>query len=230
MKFNNMDSESHINRRERKKLETRQKITKIAMYLFKKQGFGFTTMEQIAEEVDISKATLYNYFPVKESIISEYWQNNVKDLKYHLLKMIQLMPDTSSRIEKTFARAANELFKSKQDIYKVYLNHWLRNFNNPSVSVRKESGFEDIFSMILKLGQQSGDIRKDLPLEIMVKHLEFMFLTACINWLSDPKLFSLEKTLNHTVLLFLDGAGTGARSKKTKIKSDGKDASQGSLL
>jgi AcrR family transcriptional regulator len=225
-----MDTLSNITRRERKKLETKQKITKIAMYLFKKQGFNSTTMEQIAEEVDISKATLYNYFPVKESIISDYWQNNVKDIKYHLLKMIQLMPDTSSRIEKTFTKAATELFKSKQDIYKVYLNHWLKSFNNPSVSKRMESGFEDIFTMIIKLGQQSGDIRKDLPLELLVKHLEFMFLTACINWLSDPKLFPLEKTLHNTVLLFIDGAGTGARAKKIKSKTDGKDSSQGSLL
>ena len=225
-----MDNISNINRRERKKLETRQKITKIAMYLFKKQGFDSTTMEQIAEEVDISKASLYNYFPVKETIISDYWQNNVRDLKYHLLKMIQLMPDTSSRIEKTFSKAATELFKSKQDIYKVYLNHWLRNFNNPSISARMESGFEDIFTMIIKLGQQSGDIRKDLPLELLIKHLEFMFLTACINWLSDPKLFPLEKTLNQTVLLFIDGAGTGARIRKIKTISSGKDSSQGSLL
>ena len=225
-----MDNISNINRRERKKLETRQKITKIAMYLFKKQGFDSTTMEQIAEEVDISKATLYNYFPVKETIISDYWQNNVRDLKYHLLKMIQLMPNTSSRIEKTFSKAATELFKSKQDIYKVYLNHWLRNFNNPSISARMESGFEDIFTMIIKLGQQSGDIRKDLPLELLIKHLEFMFLTACINWLSDPKLFPLEKTLNQTVLLFIDGAGTGARIRKIKTISSGKDSSQGSLL
>jgi len=225
-----MDTISNISRRERKKLETKHKITKIAMYLFKKQGFDSTTMEQISEEVDISKATLYNYFPVKEAIISDYWQSNVQDLKYNLLKMIQLMPDTSSRIHKTFNKAANELFKSKQDIYRVYLNHWLKNFNNPSVSSRMESGFEDIFTMIIKLGQQAGDIRKDLPLELLVKHLEFMFLSACINWLSDPKLFPLERTLNHTVHLFVDGAGTGTRIRKNKSKTDVKDSSQGYLL
>ena len=45
------------------------------------------TMDQIAEEVDISKGTLYNYFPFKESIISEYWQKSVWELKFHLLQM-----------------------------------------------------------------------------------------------------------------------------------------------
>jgi AcrR family transcriptional regulator len=223
-----MESISDVTRRERKKQETRQKIVKIAMYFFLKQGFDSTTMEQIAEEVDISKATLYNYFPVKEAIISEYWQNNVKEIKLQILKMIQLLPDTKSRVQKTFNKAATELFKSKQDIYKIYLSYWLRNLNNPSLNERLRSGFEDIFTMIIKLGQQSGDIRRDTDVELLVKYLEVIFLTACINWLSDPKLFPLEKTLTQTVSLFIEGAGSGSRKSKSKI--DGKDSAQGSLL
>ena len=223
-----MDSASTLNRRERKKQETKQKITKIAMYLFRKQGYDSTTMEQISEEVDISKATLYNYFPVKESIISSAWQANVKDLKLHILEMIQLLPDTKSRIQKTFTKAATELFKSKQDIYKIYLSYWLSNLNNPALHDRLQSGFEDIFSMIIKLGQQAGDIRKDISVELLSKQLEINYLTACISWLSEPKLFPLEKTLTQTVSLFVDGAGTGSR--KTKTRADGKDFSQGSLL
>ena len=223
-----MESIPGTNRRERKKQETRQKITKIAMYFFRKQGFDSTTMEQIADEVDISKATLYNYFPVKEAIISEYWQNNVKELKLQILELIQLLPDTKSRVQKTFTKAANELFKSKEDIYKIYLSYWLRNLNNPALSERLRSGFEDIFTMIVKLGQQSGDVRKDMAVELLVKYLEVIFLSACINWLTDPKLFPLEKTLTQTVSLFIEGAGSGIRKSKSKI--DGGDSAQGSLL
>lgn len=217
-----------INRRERKKQETRQKITKIAMYLFRKQGYDATTMEQIAEDVDISKATLYNYFPVKESIISAAWQDNVKDLKLHILEMIQLLPDTASRIQKTFTKAAAELFKSKQDIYKIYLNYWLSNLNNPALYQQLRSGFEDIFIMIIKLGQQAGDIRKDISVELLARQLEINFLSACISWLNEPKLFPLEKTLMQTVALFVEGAGTGSRRTRTRI--DDTDFSQGSLL
>ncbi len=223
-----MESISAGNRRERKKQETKQKIVKMAMYFFRKQGFDSTTMEQIADEVDISKATLYNYFPVKESIISEYWQNNVKELKLQILQLIQLLPDTRSRLSKTFTKAATELFRSKEDIYKIYLSYWLRNLNNPSLNERLRSGFEDIFTMIIKLGQQSGDIRKDLSVDFLVKYLEVIFLTSCINWLSDPKLFPLEKTLTETVSLFIEGAGL--ESRKSKNKMDSKDQAQGTLL
>lgn len=223
-----MESISGGNRRERKKQETKQRIIKIAMYFFRKHGFDATTMEQIAHEVDISKATLYNYFPVKESIISEYWQNNVKEIKLQILQMIQLLPDTRSRIQKTFSKAATELFQSKEDIYKIYLSYWLRNLNNPSLNERLQSGFDDIFSMIIKLGQQSGDVRKDMSVVFLVKYLEVIFLTACINWLSDPKLFPLEKSLSQTVSLFIEGIGIGSRKSKNKI--DEKDSDQGSLL
>lgn len=216
------------NRRSRKKQDTRQKIVKIAMYFFRKQGFDSTTMEQIADEVDISKATLYNYFPVKESIISDYWQNNIKEFKYQILEMIQLLPDTRSRVQKTFTKAAAELFKSKEDIYKIYLSYWLRNLNNPSSEERLRSGFEDIFAMIIKLGQHAGDVRKDMSVDLLVKYLEVLFLTVCLNWLSDPKLFPLEATLTNTVSLFIEGAGSGSRKSKTKV--DGDDSTQGRLL
>jgi len=215
-------------RRERKKQDTRQKIVKIAMYFFRKQGFDSTTMEQIANEVDISKATLYNYFPVKESIISDYWQNNIKEFKYQILEMIQLLPDTRSRVQKTFTKAAAELFKSKEDIYKIYLSYWLRNLNNPSAEERLRSGFEDIFAMIIKLGQHAGDVRKDMSVDLLVKYLEVLFLTVCLNWLSDPKLFPLEATLMNTVSLFIEGAGSGGR--KGKAKAEGDDSAQGRLL
>jgi len=227
-----MDSPISLNRRQRKKQETKQKIVKVAMYLFKNNGYEATTMDQLAEEVDISKGTLYNYFPFKESIICEYWQKSVWDLKFHLLQMIQLLPDTKTRLLKTFHKAALELFKSKQDIYRIYLSYWFKNLNNPSLKESLESGFEDVFTMIIKLGQHSGEIRKDISIEYLVKHLEVTFLSACMNWLADPKLFPLETNLDNTASLFVDGAGVGSRKAKSKTpdKSTKGDSAQEKLL
>ncbi len=226
------DGKLTVSRRERKKKETKQKIIKMAMYLFKNNGYDATTMDRIADEVDIAKGTLYNYFPFKESIICEYWHKSVWDLKFQLLQMIQLLPDTKTRLLKTFHKSASELFKSKQDIYRIYLSYWFKNLNNPSLDEKLESGFEDVFSMIIKLGQHSGEIRKDIPIEYFVKHLEVTFLTACMNWLSDPKMFPLEKNLEYSSSLFVDGAGTGSRRPKASSPSKGSkgDSPQGRLL
>jgi len=220
-----------LSRRDRKKHETKQKIVKVAMYLFRTQGYEKTTMEQIAEEVDVSKGTLYNYFPVKESIISSSWQEGIKEIKLQILELIQLLPDTKSRLMKTFNKAATEMFRSKQDIYKIYLNYWLSNLSNQALDEKLKSGLEDIFIMIIKLGIQSGDIRKDIHIELMARQLELMFLNACISWLSDPKAFPLEQSLANTASMFTEGAGpVRRRAKSNPDKGEDKGPSQGTLL
>ncbi|ATY11471.1 transcriptional regulator [Amycolatopsis sp. AA4] len=50
-------------RRERRKLETRRKLDEVALRLFLKHGYDGVTVAQIAEEADISVATLFAHVP-----------------------------------------------------------------------------------------------------------------------------------------------------------------------
>ncbi|MGW3288469.1 TetR/AcrR family transcriptional regulator [Streptomyces sp. NPDC001002] len=54
--------------RERKKRETRQRISDIATGLFVERGFMDVTIAEIAEAADVSVNTVYNYFPAKEDL------------------------------------------------------------------------------------------------------------------------------------------------------------------
>ncbi|WP_134734205.1 TetR/AcrR family transcriptional regulator [Amycolatopsis nivea] len=50
-------------RRERRKLETRRRLDEVALRLFLKHGYDGVTVAQIAEEADISVATLFAHVP-----------------------------------------------------------------------------------------------------------------------------------------------------------------------
>ncbi|MEV0254337.1 TetR/AcrR family transcriptional regulator [Streptomyces sp. NPDC050732] len=54
--------------RERKKRQTKQRISDIATGLFLERGFGAVTIAEIAEAADVSANTVYNYFPAKEDL------------------------------------------------------------------------------------------------------------------------------------------------------------------
>ncbi|MER5216357.1 TetR/AcrR family transcriptional regulator [Streptomyces sp. NPDC002838] len=54
--------------RERKKRETRQRISDIATGLFLEHGFMTVTIADVAEAADVSVNTVYNYFPAKEDL------------------------------------------------------------------------------------------------------------------------------------------------------------------
>ena len=55
-------------RRERKKRETRQRISDIATGLMMDRGFDAVTIAEIAEAADVSVNTVYNHFPAKEDL------------------------------------------------------------------------------------------------------------------------------------------------------------------
>ena len=60
-----------IGLRERKKLKTRALLQREAMRLFLEKGYDETTVEDIAEAVEISPSTFFNYFPSKEAVVFE---------------------------------------------------------------------------------------------------------------------------------------------------------------
>jgi AcrR family transcriptional regulator len=57
--------------RERKKLRTRRALADAAMRLFADHGFDKTTLEELAEEAEVSKSTFFRFFPAKEAAAIE---------------------------------------------------------------------------------------------------------------------------------------------------------------
>lgn len=63
------DTPAPPTRRDRRKAQTRQRISDVATALFVQYGFDQVTVGQIAEAADVSKVTVFNHFPRKEDML-----------------------------------------------------------------------------------------------------------------------------------------------------------------
>jgi len=69
--------------RDRKKLQLRETLVDTAIRLFEERGIDGTSIDDIAEATDVSRATVFNYFPYKEAILVEIGARLVSDIAAH---------------------------------------------------------------------------------------------------------------------------------------------------
>lgn len=55
--------------------DTRQRIQDVALELFAEQGYEKTSLREIAERLDVTKAALYYHFKTKEDIVVSLFEN-----------------------------------------------------------------------------------------------------------------------------------------------------------
>jgi AcrR family transcriptional regulator len=63
---------STLSLRQKQKQQTRQEITRVAFELFGRHGFEKVSVDAICEAVGISRATFFNYFKQKESVLADF--------------------------------------------------------------------------------------------------------------------------------------------------------------
>lgn len=196
------------NRYERKKEETRQKIIDVGINLFSRQGVDSTTMEQIAEEADIARKTLYNHFPIKEAIIIEYLQRFVQKRVPEIARLVQEYTDTRSRLLAVLNLTIEwtKQLKMTKDIFRVYLSYQIQKVMMASHEEIQRSGAHDFLGEIIRLGQELGEIRRDLPFEVLVSQADNIRASAGMRWLIDPERFAAQDYIEKSVDLFLFGA------------------------
>ncbi len=64
--------------RERKKDRTRSTITRVALELFARDGFHATTINDIAEAAEVAPRTVSTYFPSKEGIVFDVYEDAIE--------------------------------------------------------------------------------------------------------------------------------------------------------
>lgn len=174
------------------------------MSLIREQGYDATTMEQIAETADIAKGTLYNYFPVKEAIVSEFIRRTSVAKNRERLAQLPALPDTRSRMMMVYGELMVGV-RAQKEIFEKYFVYQMQRLVSFAENDQPKSGLPLIGSEIVRLGQQSGELRGDVTAHVLEDMFEAYFVEVVKQFYKNPENFDDQAVIAQLVDLFLTG-------------------------
>jgi AcrR family transcriptional regulator len=91
--------------KQRRRGNTRQRIQDVALELFAEQGYEKTSLREIAERLEVTKAALYYHFKTKEEIIVSLFEDLTQPIE-DLIEWVSGSRTHSRRSRRSYAATA----------------------------------------------------------------------------------------------------------------------------
>jgi len=133
--------------RERKKQRTRRALADAALRLFTEQGYDATTLEEVADQADVSKSTFFRFFPAKEAAAieaeAELWSAYLDALGAHELAgevlevLRQTLAEALARLEPSWDERflATRRLVATEPALLGYLDHYRAGVKNELIAL-----------------------------------------------------------------------------------------------
>lgn len=167
--------------------ETVQKILNVAYELFSKKGYEQTSIQDIVENLGMSKGAIYHHFKSKEEILNQICENNYNCMDWFTALLEDKNHNALEKLRQVFSFQLGDTEKRKVDKMAAAM------FRNPKVVYDElHASVNQIAPMLTELieeGNRDGSLHVEHPLEAA----QVMMLLA--NFWINPILFPVDKKL-----------------------------------
>jgi len=173
-------------RRERRKLEVRERILAAARALFAKQGFEATTVDEIAQSADVAPATFFNHFQSKQALLGLMAGEVFETL--HAMTAQHLEGPGSSVVKlRRFVASTTESIASSRGVARDVFLEFLRSDATPGEPHPYLDRLIGPFVALVAEGQAAGELRRDHEAAFLARMAVGMMNSEITSWLADPE-------------------------------------------
>jgi len=148
----------------------RQRIVEAARAHFFSHGFRSVTMDDLAEELGISKKTLYAHFPGKIELLEAVLADKFAGVEAKLKEATHSTPhDFPATLHALLANTQRELDEIKPPFVRDMRQKAPQVFK--VIERRRAALIERSFGSLFLEGQRSGMVRKDVPVRLITEIL-----------------------------------------------------------
>jgi AcrR family transcriptional regulator len=192
--------------RERKKAATRERIYLAALDLFRRKGFGPTTVDEVAAAADVSRGTFFNYFPSKESLLYDLGERMALEAGWAASAALHdpLLP-TRRKLSQLLQRLA-EPVQADPALARAALFELLK---APAAIVADpyRKLLQASLTDLLAEGQRCGEVVATLDAALLGSALAGAYLQQLFEWCAARETYPLAERLDQILSVLWDGLG-----------------------
>ena len=149
-------------RRQRRSVETRERLFHAALKLFGQKGFADTTVEDITEAADVGKGTFFNYFPSKDHLLLAFGEMQLGKLESAIALARSSGEPMPEFLRSLGVRMTQEPTRNPA-IIRALLQAYLSTTPVRAAMMDLQRRVQALHTQMIQLGQDRGEIRNDLP-------------------------------------------------------------------
>lgn len=169
-----------LSRRERKKDETRTRIFRAAIGLFREKGFEETTIDEITERADVAKGTFFNYFPRKEAVLGYLSEEQLAEAEAFAEAIIASDKPARLKLIELLQRIAS-VYEEDPDLAQYVVRESMKRAYTPTDGVHRH--WHSLLTGLFGQGQQCGEFRRDLDVNRAVYVIGSVYMGTVFMWL-----------------------------------------------
>lgn len=204
--------------RQKRAQETRQLLLDAAYRLFATDGYGQTSVDAIISAASISKGAFYHHFDSKENLFNALIELRVRDCSEQMADAVGASGSLRDAVE-ALAGIGVQSLKDDPDWLRLYMEFWLQASRDPvarKVVARSMSQCRGLVAEMLRVGQASGLVRKNLDADAAAAILNGLFDGVALQSQIDPGAVELEKLtqpIADLIQLYIESPGKAQRRK-----------------
>ena len=203
-----------MGRRERKKLQSRKTILEAAISEFSKKGYKETSVADIMSTADLGIGTFYNYFNSKEDLLFSLLGRLGETIRMALAEA-RAAERTSLELLEVGARVTAKFLDENRFVMPLFLSashhgaHGMPAEMSGEMpphagkppSSRMTPQIKQVFTEIIREGQAAGEIRSDVPVDLIAEMFHSLYQAAAFSHLE----LSYQENIALKTRLLLDG-------------------------
>ena len=163
-----------------------EKIINTSIREFKEHGYDKVTVDAICTKSGIAKNTFYYHFKSKDEVLAAYYEMQIKVNIGTTIELMKL-PSSHDKLWYLYTVILKVSENLGPDIYKNVIAWGMKNgrtFLSASTEGGHPNGSMQLVLEIIRQGQQSGELRRSHPAEMLLWSFNNALLGSRVHWCS----------------------------------------------